>query len=127
MRSSSGPIEVRAPKEGVFPRVFPLCVSLYTNDVLRHSNVELALFADGTALYTLDARSRALTHLQMAIDILGNGFRKWRIEVNSEKKNRFMRRVTGALWYFRNLNLQKDLDIQIITALLKEQSKRYFD
>ncbi|GBP29884.1 hypothetical protein EVAR_18363_1 [Eumeta japonica] len=59
--------------------------SLYTKDVPRHSKMELEIFADDTALYTLDARSKALTHHQTATDALGNLFKKWKIEVNPEK------------------------------------------
>ncbi|GBO98569.1 hypothetical protein EVAR_7598_1 [Eumeta japonica] len=64
-------------------------VPAYTNDVPRPSSsgVQLALFADDTALFTeigigaLDSPSS----LQRAIDELGQWFRKWRIEVNPDK------------------------------------------
>ncbi|GBP13138.1 hypothetical protein EVAR_93103_1 [Eumeta japonica] len=52
---------------------------------LESLKVELALFADDTTVYTLDARLRALTHLYTAIDTLGEWFRKWRIEVNPKR------------------------------------------
>ncbi|GBP40975.1 Probable RNA-directed DNA polymerase from transposon X-element [Eumeta japonica] len=42
-------------------------------------------------------------------------------------QNRFMLTAASAQWYVRNFNLHKDLDLQTIVALLKEQSKRYFD
>ncbi|GBP39293.1 Probable RNA-directed DNA polymerase from transposon BS [Eumeta japonica] len=66
----------------------PLLYSAYTNDVPRPSSsgVQLALFADDTALY--GNRNRAPdspSSLQRAIDELGHWFRKWRIEVNPDK------------------------------------------
>ncbi|GBP77261.1 Probable RNA-directed DNA polymerase from transposon BS [Eumeta japonica] len=64
----------------------PLLYSAYTNDVPRPSSsgVQLALFADDTALF-YGSRNRSTIHpppLQRAIDELGQWFRKWRIEVN---------------------------------------------
>ncbi|GBP14578.1 Probable RNA-directed DNA polymerase from transposon BS [Eumeta japonica] len=68
----------------------PLLYSAYTNDILRPSSsgVQLALFADDTALfYGSRNRSTRFTLLprQRAIDELGQWFRKWRIEVNLDK------------------------------------------
>ncbi|GBP00546.1 Probable RNA-directed DNA polymerase from transposon BS [Eumeta japonica] len=68
----------------------PLLYSAYTNDVPRPSSsgVQLALFADDTALF-YGNRNRStrftLLPLQRAIDELGQWFRKWRIEVNPDK------------------------------------------
>ncbi|GBP40971.1 Probable RNA-directed DNA polymerase from transposon BS [Eumeta japonica] len=68
----------------------PLLYSAYTNDVPRPSSsgVQLALFADDTALF-YGSRNRStrftLLPLQRAIDELGQWFRKWRIEVNPDK------------------------------------------
>ncbi|GBP19995.1 Probable RNA-directed DNA polymerase from transposon BS [Eumeta japonica] len=70
--------------------VSPLLYSAYTNDVPRPSSsgVQLALFADDTALF-YGNRNRStrftLLPLQRAIDELGQWFRKWRIEVNPDK------------------------------------------
>ncbi|GBP69982.1 Probable RNA-directed DNA polymerase from transposon BS [Eumeta japonica] len=68
----------------------PLLYSAYTNDTPRppSSGVQLALFADDTALfYGSKNRSTRFTllPLQRAIDELGQWFRKWRIEVNPDK------------------------------------------
>ncbi|GBP06727.1 Probable RNA-directed DNA polymerase from transposon BS [Eumeta japonica] len=68
----------------------PLLYSAYTNDVQRPSSsgIQLALFADDTALF-YGSRNRStrftLLPLQRAIDELGQWFRKWRIEVNPDK------------------------------------------
>ncbi|GBP52734.1 RNA-directed DNA polymerase from mobile element jockey [Eumeta japonica] len=65
-------------------------INAYTNDVPRPSSsgVQLALFADDTALF-YGNRNRStrftLLPLQRAIDELGQWFRKWRIEVNPDK------------------------------------------
>ncbi|GBP26650.1 Probable RNA-directed DNA polymerase from transposon BS [Eumeta japonica] len=68
----------------------PLLYTAYTNDIPRPSSsgVQLALFADDTALfYGSRNRSSRFTLLPFprAIDELGQWFRKWKIEVNSDK------------------------------------------
>ncbi|GBP60591.1 RNA-directed DNA polymerase from mobile element jockey [Eumeta japonica] len=67
----------------------PLLYSTYTNDIPRStSGVQLALFADDTALF-YKSRNRStrstFLRLQRATDELGQWFRLWRIEVNPEK------------------------------------------
>ncbi|GBP71324.1 RNA-directed DNA polymerase from mobile element jockey [Eumeta japonica] len=61
--------------------------SVYTNDILRSSSgVQLALFADNTALYLRDQTERNICpHLQKAVEELARWFQIWRIEVNVEK------------------------------------------
>ncbi|GBP67634.1 Probable RNA-directed DNA polymerase from transposon BS [Eumeta japonica] len=67
----------------------PLLYSAYTNDIPRPSSgVQLALFADDTALFYKSRNRSTLStflRLQRAIDELGQWFRLWRIEVNPEK------------------------------------------
>ncbi|GBP60467.1 RNA-directed DNA polymerase from mobile element jockey [Eumeta japonica] len=65
----------------------PLLYSAYTNDIPRPtSGVQLALFADDTALFYRNRyRDVAASRFQRAIDELGQWFRLWRIEVNPEK------------------------------------------
>ncbi|GBP75758.1 Probable RNA-directed DNA polymerase from transposon BS [Eumeta japonica] len=65
----------------------PLLYSAYTNDIPRPtSGVQLALFADDTALFLRSRTRRSiLRHLPKAINELGQWFRKWRIEVNPDK------------------------------------------
>ncbi|GBP84508.1 Probable RNA-directed DNA polymerase from transposon BS [Eumeta japonica] len=65
----------------------PLLYSAYTNDIPRPtSGVQLALFADDTALFYRNRyRESIARHLQRAIDELGQWFRLWRIEINPEK------------------------------------------
>ncbi|GBP59998.1 Probable RNA-directed DNA polymerase from transposon BS [Eumeta japonica] len=68
----------------------PLLYSAYTNDVPQPSSsgVQLALFADDTALFYGSGNGSTrftLLPLQRAIDELGQWFRKWRIEVNPDK------------------------------------------
>ncbi|GBP30960.1 Probable RNA-directed DNA polymerase from transposon BS [Eumeta japonica] len=68
----------------------PLLYSAYTNDIPRPSSsgVQLALFADDTALF-YGSRNRStrftLLPLQRAIDELGQWFQKWRIKGNPDK------------------------------------------
>ncbi|GBP66737.1 Probable RNA-directed DNA polymerase from transposon BS [Eumeta japonica] len=64
-----------------------LLYSAYTNDIPRPtSGVQLALFADDTALFFRSRTRRSIfRHLPRAIDELGQWFRKWRIEVNPDK------------------------------------------
>ncbi|GBP40338.1 Probable RNA-directed DNA polymerase from transposon BS [Eumeta japonica] len=65
----------------------PLLYSAYTNDIPRPtSGVQLALFADDTALFFRSRIRRSIfRHLPRAIDELGQWFRKWRIEVHPDK------------------------------------------
>ncbi|GBP83142.1 Probable RNA-directed DNA polymerase from transposon BS [Eumeta japonica] len=65
----------------------PLLYSVYTNDIPRSSSgVQLALFADDTALYLRGQTERNICpHLQKAIEELARWFQTWRIEVNAEK------------------------------------------
>ncbi|GBP97633.1 RNA-directed DNA polymerase from mobile element jockey [Eumeta japonica] len=65
----------------------PLLYSAYTNDIPRpQTGVQLALFADDTALYLSGSSFRIITpRLQKAIDELTRWFQTWRIEVNPEK------------------------------------------
>ncbi|GBP27708.1 RNA-directed DNA polymerase from mobile element jockey [Eumeta japonica] len=65
----------------------PLLYSVYTSDIPRSSSgVQLALFADDTALYLRGQTERNICpHLQRAIEELGRWFQIWRIEVNAEK------------------------------------------
>ncbi|CAH2068995.1 unnamed protein product, partial [Iphiclides podalirius] len=64
----------------------PLLFTLYTSDIPRDPHVNLALFADDTALFYSDRNlSQLTTRLQSAADGLGDWFRKWRIDINPEK------------------------------------------
>ncbi|GBP22781.1 Probable RNA-directed DNA polymerase from transposon BS [Eumeta japonica] len=67
----------------------PLLYSAYTNDIPRPSSsgVQLALFADDTALFYGNriGAPDSPSFLQRAIDELGQWFQKWRIEVNPDK------------------------------------------
>ncbi|GBP00538.1 Probable RNA-directed DNA polymerase from transposon BS [Eumeta japonica] len=95
----------------------PLLYSAYTNDISRPSSfgVQLALFADDTALF-YGSRNRStrftLLPLQRAIDELGQWFRKWRIEVNPISSHTIQVRV---------------LELPTITKYMKDTSKRFFD
>ncbi|GBP34191.1 Probable RNA-directed DNA polymerase from transposon BS [Eumeta japonica] len=65
----------------------PLLYSVYTNDIPRSSSgVQLALFADDTALYLCgQTELNICPHLQKAIKELARWLQTWRIEVNDEK------------------------------------------
>ncbi|GBP86136.1 RNA-directed DNA polymerase from mobile element jockey [Eumeta japonica] len=80
------PIQQPQVYRSVYCYLPPKILSRIDTDNGRRAKVELAVFADDTALYTLDAQPKALTRLQTAIDILDDWFRKWRVEVNPEKR-----------------------------------------
>lgn len=81
--SDPRPVRAGVPQGSVLS---PLLFTLYTSDIPRTHQVEIALFADDTALYTSDRNSnRVCIRLQAALDALGAWFRKWRIEVNPTK------------------------------------------
>ncbi|GBP44902.1 Probable RNA-directed DNA polymerase from transposon BS [Eumeta japonica] len=65
----------------------PLLYSAYTNDILRPtSGVQLALFADDTALFFKSRTRRFIfRHLPRAIDELDQWFWKWRIKDASKR------------------------------------------
>ncbi|GBP27748.1 Probable RNA-directed DNA polymerase from transposon X-element [Eumeta japonica] len=82
-------------------RLHPLssAVLAYTNDIPRPSSsgVQLALFADDTALFTeigIGAPDSP-PPLQRAIDELGQWFRKWRIEVNPTNQQPYNSSMSG--------------------------------
>lgn len=94
-RSSPHPIRAGVPQGSVLS---PILYSLYTNDFPRTPKVEVALFADDTALYTRGSDRKAVCRrLQSAAISLGEWFKKWRIEVNPEK---------SAAMYFTKGNLE---------------------
>ncbi|GBP24722.1 Probable RNA-directed DNA polymerase from transposon BS [Eumeta japonica] len=64
-----------------------LLYSVYTNDIpCPQIGVQLALFADDTALYLRCSNFRQITpRLQKAIDEMMRWFQTWRIKVNPEK------------------------------------------
>ncbi|GBP87638.1 RNA-directed DNA polymerase from mobile element jockey [Eumeta japonica] len=68
-------------------RALSLLYSEYTNDIPRlSSDVQIALFADDTALYLRGQTERNICpHLQKAIEKLARWFQIWRIEINAEK------------------------------------------
>lgn len=81
--SSPRPIRAGVPQGSVLS---PLLFSLYINDIPRSPQVELALFADDTALYHSGYHAGyVIRALQRAVTDLGEWFRRWRIEVNPEK------------------------------------------
>ncbi|GBP98589.1 Probable RNA-directed DNA polymerase from transposon BS [Eumeta japonica] len=82
--SSMRPIRAGVPQGSTLS---PLLYSAYVNDIPRPSTgVQLALFADDTALYLRSNCIRnILPRLQRAIDELTQWLRLWRIDVNPEK------------------------------------------
>ncbi|GBP33240.1 Probable RNA-directed DNA polymerase from transposon BS [Eumeta japonica] len=131
----------------------PSAYSAYVNDIPRpKTGVQLALFADDTALFL---RSNCLRNilplLQRAIDELTQWLRLWRIEVNPEKpvmtyespvfaharpdilydlqvvQNKFCRRAADAPWYVKNSTLHRDFELPTISKFMKDASERFFD
>lgn len=81
--SDPHPITAGVPQGSVLS---PTLYSLFTNDIPRHPQVHLGLFADDTALYTTHCKYAIIRkYLQEAITDLGRWFNLWRIEVNPEK------------------------------------------
>ena len=64
----------------------PLLFSLYVNDVLRQPGVQVAFFADDTAVFTADGHvERAVFRLQRQLDSLGDWTENWRVQLNATK------------------------------------------
>lgn len=77
------PIAAGVPQGSVLA---PTLFTLYVHDVPRSPYVELALYADDTALYyTSRTQARVCKVLQRAVTDLGEWALKWRIEMNPEK------------------------------------------
>ncbi|CAH2037194.1 unnamed protein product, partial [Iphiclides podalirius] len=81
--STTHPVRAGVPQGSVLG---PFLFTLYTNDMPRVKDVELALFADDTCIYTT-GRTPELIHrrLQAAAITIGDWFRQWRIEINPAK------------------------------------------
>ncbi|GBP67626.1 Probable RNA-directed DNA polymerase from transposon BS [Eumeta japonica] len=84
MYSSMRPIRAGVPQGSTLS---PVLYSAYINDIPRPSaGVQLALFADDTALYLRsNSIGNILQRLQRAIDELTQWLRLWRIDVNPDK------------------------------------------
>lgn len=81
--SSHHPINAGVPQGSALA---PILYSIFTSDIPRHPKVELALFADDTALFTKGWNwTIQLAHLQQALNQLGDWFKKWAITVNPDK------------------------------------------
>ncbi|GBP22707.1 hypothetical protein EVAR_13988_1 [Eumeta japonica] len=113
--------------------------SAYTNDIPRPSSfsVQLALFADDTALFTevgIGAPDSP-SSLQRAIDELGQWFRKWRIEVNPTNQQPYNSSMDGddiRVSVFAHAARKhyidyRDLELPTISKYMKDASKRFFD
>ncbi|GBP36323.1 Probable RNA-directed DNA polymerase from transposon X-element [Eumeta japonica] len=131
----------------------PLLYSAYVNDIPRpKTGVQLALFADDTALFLRSNCLRnILPRLQRAIDELTQWLQLWRIVVNPEKpvmtyaspvfaharpdilydlqvvQNNFCRRAADAPWYLKNSTLHRDFELPTISKFMKDASERFFD
>ncbi|GBP82077.1 Probable RNA-directed DNA polymerase from transposon BS [Eumeta japonica] len=107
--SSVRPIRAGVPQGSTLS---PLLYSAYVNDIPRPSSgVQLALFADDTALYLRSNCLRnILPRLQRAIDELTQWLRLWRIEVNPEK---------SASIYFNYNTRRSTVPVPIDTPSLK--------
>ncbi|KAI8427039.1 hypothetical protein MSG28_014680 [Choristoneura fumiferana] len=83
--SAPHPIRAGVPQGSVLS---PTLFLLFTNDIPKVKNVQYALFADDTAIYSTSRDPELISkRLQKAITTLGNWFRLWRIEVNPAKSS----------------------------------------
>lgn len=94
--STPRPIRAGVPQGSVLG---PILYTLYTSDIPRYGNTNLALYADDTALYTSSMNVNTIVdRLQKAVIELGLWFRKWGIEINPDKSAAvfFYRTVLGS-------------------------------
>ena len=69
-------------------RLGPLLFSVYVNDAPREPGVQMALFADDTAVYTADRNAdRAIIRLQRALDAYTTWTEIWKVAVNETKSS----------------------------------------
>lgn len=66
--------------------ISPILYSLFVADIPRETDVETALYADDTALYTAAKTSNAIVRrLNLSLQTLQLYFRKWKIKINNNK------------------------------------------
>ena len=81
--SSAHPIKAGVPQGSVLS---PILFTLYTSDIPKNKHVQLALFADDTAIYCSGRSPAAIVrHLQAYCNTLGVWTRLWRIELHPDK------------------------------------------
>ncbi|GBP05032.1 Probable RNA-directed DNA polymerase from transposon BS [Eumeta japonica] len=148
--SSMRPIRAGVPQDTTLSS---LLYSTYVNDIpCPSTGVQLAFFADDTALYlTPNSIENILPILQRTIDELTQWFRLWTIDVNPDKpvmtyaspvfahakpealyslqivENKFCRRAASAPWYVKTSVLHRDLELLTISKFMKDASERFFD
>ncbi|GBO98991.1 Probable RNA-directed DNA polymerase from transposon X-element [Eumeta japonica] len=100
----------------------PLLYSAYTNDIPRlTSGVQLALFADDTALFY-----RNRTVMTYASPVFAHAAPKT-LERLQIIQNKFCRAATDAYWCVHNSILHRDLELPTLSKYTKDASKRFFD
>lgn len=81
--SSSTSIATGVPQGSVLG---PTLFSLYINDISRHADTEIALFADDTAIYASSWHIPAIQRrLQEHLSVLSRYFKTWRLQLNAAK------------------------------------------
>lgn len=83
--SSARPIKAGVPQGSLLG---PTLFNIYINDMPRTPGVDIALYADDTALVAQSLRGNlASRRLQLALDNLETWYELWRIKVNVSKSN----------------------------------------
>lgn len=81
--SDPQPIPAGVPQGSVLA---PLLFTYFINDIPKHPNTDVALFADDTALIATSwKKDKSISYLQRHIDILQIYYTKWKIQLNSAK------------------------------------------
>jgi hypothetical protein len=63
----------------------PTLYNIYINDTLHTPGVYLALFADGTCLYTIERKEGyVLRKLQRGLDVIETWCERWNIKINED-------------------------------------------
>lgn len=96
----------------------PLLYTLYTSDTPTTDDTLLAMFADDTAILSVNENPiTAAAHLQTHLDILQNWFNKWRITVNSDKSAQITftnKRIVSPRNSINNVPIPQKTDIKYL-------------
>jgi len=82
-KSTSRSIKAGVPQGSILG---PYLFSIFVNDIPKHHDTNIALYADDTVVYASSTKPRqSIIHVQRHMELLQDWFTKWKIKVNVTK------------------------------------------
>jgi len=82
-KSTSRPIKAGVPQGSILG---PYLFSIFMNDIPKHQDTNIALYADDTVVYASSTKPRqSIIYVQRHMELLQDWFTKWKIKVNVTK------------------------------------------